>query len=251
MPTFYQMMDNVLVRLGDPRAQTPGDAQLLQQVSSQTRTVLRSKRNSGNPWSYAETQVVTQPDEGLYQIQANNFGTPIAVLTFNDYQDTNFVVRRIPFFMSADFATREYSLPQNAGAWGAYYSWNDPNHQAERCCITWRSNVPYIEFLPTGTMDATYTIKFLESADGVVDMALASSPVRAEDADLIEIRAAKSLLPLTMWEGMDDKANQAKRINLAQSLMADESLAFEQFNAANMVTSGPSTRPRWHGSIVG
>lgn len=242
-------MNNVLLRLDDPRAQHPSAFPLLHQVCSQTRTVLRAKRNSGNPWNWADTNIETSPEEGLYQITAPDFGTPLAVLTSNDYADTNFVVRRIPFYLSADLFA-DYSLPQNAGMYTGGF-WNDINHVAERCCITWRDNVPYIQFIPVGNSQATYTIRYLKSASGVVDMSLATSPVPAEDADLIEIRAAKSLLPVTQWEGKDDVANQAKRINLFNSLRDDERLAFEQFNAANLVTGGIGIKNRWSGSVVG
>lgn len=246
-------MSNVLVRLGDPRAQAPGEFQLLHQVSSQTRTVLRAKRNSGNPWNFADTQVETQPDESLYQITATDCGLPLAVLTVDDYNNMAFVCRRIPMYIAADFHTLDYGLPSGAGSWwaGSTLSAGDPNHAATRCNITWRDNVPYIEFIPVGNQSATYVIRYLQSADGVVNMALATNPVPAEDADLIEIRAAKSLLPLTQWEGNNEAANTAMQNKLRISLTDDERLAFEQFNAANMVTSGPSVKPRWSGSVVG
>lgn len=238
-------MSNVLVRLGDPRSEAPSEFPLLHQTCSQTRTVLRAKRNSGNPWNFADTQVVTSPDESTYQIGVNDFGTPLAVLTFNDFANQNFTVRRIPFYLAADIASVEYGLPANAGQWANWYS-NDPNHAALRCNITWRNNLPYIEFLPVGTQQATYTIRYLQNASGVQAMSLTTEPVPAEDADLIEIRTARSLLPLTQWEGNDEAANQAKRNNLAVSLSADEELALEQFNASNLVVNGPSVTQRWN-----
>ncbi len=249
MPSIYDLMSNVLLRLGDPRSSAPGDAQLLQHVSSQTRTILRSKRNSGNPWNYADTDVITVPNEALCRINALDFGTPLACLTVNDMQNPNFVVRRIPFFLPADISTMEYGLPENAGQWIGYYSPSDPNHAALRCSFTWRSNVPYVEFLPVGYQQATYRIRYLQSASGVDSMALTQEPVTPEDSDIIEIRAAKSLLPLTQWEGNNPAANATKRKELFVSLSGDEALAFEQFNAANLVTSGPSTHPRWYGAV--
>jgi hypothetical protein len=247
------MMSNVLLRLGDPRAQSVGDAQLLQQVCSQTRTVLRAKRNSGNPWNFADTDVVTVPNETLYQITAPDFGTPLSVLTKNDYANPNFIVRRIPFYLAQDLNTVEYDLPQNAGIWygGYLFSAFDPNHVALRCSFTWRNNVPYIEFIPFGNQQATYTIRYLQSASGVNQMALAQEPVPAEDADLIEIRAAKSLLPLAQWEGNNEAVNTVKRTQLYQSLADDERLAKEQFDAANLVVEGPSTRVRAFNPCVG
>ena len=254
MPSIYEMMDSVRTRLGDPRAQSPGDAQLLQQVCSQTRTILRSKRNSGNPWNYADTLIQTQPNVSTYSINVPDFGTPLSVTTKDDFNNPAFVVRRIPFYTSQDLFF-SYGLPANAGVWTSWWNGYDPNHAALRCAITWRSNVPTIEFLPVGIQSATYVLRYLQSASGVGQMALTTEPVPSEDCDLIEVRSAQSLLGLTEWYAPDTKdgraANAEKRKDLFITLNHDEQLAFEQFNAANLNGSGPATHQRWMGCLDG
>ena len=239
------MMDAVLLRLGDPRSNCPGDAQLLQQVCSQTRTLLRSKRNVGVAWNFADTTVSTKPGESLYALNVTDFGTPLAVLTVNDFQLPNFVVRRIRIFNPAD-TFFDYNLPENAGYFIGAWNFYDPNHVAVRATFTWRNNVPYIELLPTGNQQATYSIRYLQSANNVQIAALASMPLQAEDCDLVEVRAAKSLLAVTSWEGLDDAANERKRKNLMVTLSNDEQLAREQFDIAQRITRAPSTSVRWN-----
>lgn len=212
---------------------------------------MRAKRNSGNPWNYADVSVVTQPNEPLYQINALDFGTPLAVITSNDFQNPNFVVRRIPFYLAADIATTEYGLPENAGQTFPYYSPYDPNHVALRCNITWRDNNPFIEFIPTGNQQATYVIRYLQSASGVDQMALSQTAVPAEDSDLIILRAAKSLLPHAEWDAGTAVSNAAKRKDLFTTLSGDEQLAREQFDANNLVVGGPRVSVRWQGALSG
>ena len=248
------MCDAVRTRLGDPRAQAPGDAQLLQQVCSQTRTILRAKRNSSNPWNFADTAVTTQPNVASYIIGAADFGTPLAVITKDDFNNPAFVVRRIPFYTSQDIFY-SYGLPANAGVWTSWWNGYDPNHAALRCAITWQANQPTIEFLPVGNQSATYVIRYLQSASGVNQLALTQEPVVAEDCDVIELRAAMGLLGLSEWYDPMAQggraANAEKRKDLFVTLGRDAQLAYEQFNASNLLSSGPQVKPRWMGSIVG
>lgn len=249
MPDIDELMNNVVLRLGSPRAQTPSVFNLLQQVCSQTRTLLRSKRNVGVAWNYADTTVTTQPQETTYQLNVNDFGTPLAVLTVNDFSSSNFIVRRIPIYSPAD-TYFDYNLPENAGAWANSLSAYDPNHVAMRCTFTWRNNVPYIKLIPAGNQQATYSIRYLQSAGGISSAALTSIPLQAEDCDLVEIRAAKSLLPIAQWDGLDEQANDRKRKNLMVTLRDDEALAKEQFDIAQRITQAPKTSVRWT-SVVG
>lgn len=242
-------MDNVVLRLGSPRSQTPSQHNLLQQVTTHVGTLLRQKRNVGVAWNYADTTVTVQPQETTYQLNVSDFGTPLAVLTVNDFQDPNFVVRRIPIFNPAD-TYFDYNLPENAGAWVNSLSAFDPNHCALRCTFTWRNNIPYIQLIPAGNQQATYAIRYLQSASGIQSAALTSLPLVGEDCDLVEIRAAMSLLPIATWEGLDERANAAKRKELFVSLSEDQRLAKEQFDIAQRITKAPSTSVRWT-SVVG
>ena len=242
-------MDNVRTRLGDGlRAQAPGDAQLLQQVCSQTRTLLRAKRNVGNPWDFADTSIVVTPQVSTYSIGVPDFGIPLAVITVNDFANANFVVRRIPFYTSQDLPY-DWGLPENAGFWPAFGSPYDTNHTALRCAITWRANIPTIEFQPIPVYAGTYLIRYLQSASGVDQMAVTQEPVPAEDCDLIEIRSAQSLLALAEWYDPMAQggraANAEKRKDLFVTLANDQQLAKQQFDLANRITTGPQVHTRY------
>lgn len=236
-------MNNVRTRLGSPRAQTPGDSELLQQVSSHIRTLLRSKQNVSLPWNFAETFVEITPNEDTYQITEANFGTPLVVTTvpLNDAQ----IVRIVPFTCPQNL-NYSWGYSQSSAAWiGA--TWIDgSNCNAARCTIFWQNNLAYIRFLPTPVLSpASYKIQYLENANSVGIASLTSSPLMDQDCDLVEIRAAKSLLELTEWEGSDDKRNDQKRRGLMVTLSQDEALAKEQYDAANRLYTGPKITNRW------
>lgn len=238
-----QMMDNVLVRLGDPRAQTPNEMQLLHQTCSHIRTLLRSKQNVSMPWNFAETFVEITPGEDTYQITEANFGTPLVVTTvpLNDAQ----IVRIIPFTCPQNL-NYSWGYSQAAAAWISAVWIDGSNCNAARCTIFWQNNQAFIRFLPTPVLSpATYKIQFLESASSVGVESLNSSPLVDQDCDLVEIRAAKSLLSMTEWEGADTKRNAEKRKDLFVTLADDERLAYEQFLIADRIYTGPKITNRW------
>lgn len=230
-------MHNTRVRLGDPRANKPGAPSLLHQVCSHTRTVLRQKRNTGNPWDFSDTFVDVVGNESTYLINEPSFGLPLAVLT-RDESNPSHIVRAVPFFM-----------PQNLG-----FDWGIPNddggslHSAMRCSFFWKAGQAYVQFVPTPQMSCQYQIRFLTSANQVGEMALTQEPVPAEDSDLIEIRSALSLLALTEWEAPTSEGRQInaeKRKDLFVTLRGDQELAKEQFDAAQLITSGPRIHSLW------
>lgn len=246
MGSIYEMMQAVRLRLGESRVNGPGEALLLQQVCSHTRTLLRAKQNVGNPWNFADTLVDVEQGEDTYLLNVPSFGTPLAVLTRDDANPQH-VVRMIPFF-SPQNLYYNYALPNNIGAYYVNY-YDGSTHSALRCSFFWKANQPYIQFNPIPYAAAQYQIRFLTSANGVDDMALTQDPVQAEDCDLIEIRAAKSLLSNTEWMAPDSPDGRAynadKRKELIVTLRDDEALAKEQFDAANFTVAGPRIHTRF------
>src|SRR5580765_4757298 len=142
--SLYEMMGNVRVRLDNPRAEHPGDFALLQQVSTHTRTVLRHKQNSGNPWNFGDCVINVIGQQQLYEINVPEFGTPLAVRT-SDPNNPNHIVRLIDFYLPQNLYY-EWGLPQNWGAW--WISPDGSQNTAARCDFTWRNGKPFIEFLP-------------------------------------------------------------------------------------------------------
>ena len=198
MPNLYDMCSATRTRLGDPRAQSPGDAQLLQQICTHVRTLLRFKRNTSNPWNFADTYVDITPGEGVYQINAADFGTPLAVIS-HDPSNPNHIPRLIPFYCPQNMHY-SYGLPNNAGSWPMWWNADGSNTNALRCSIYWNNNLPYIEFLPVPQLSpASYAIRYLQSANQVGQLSLDAQPLQPEDCDLAEIRAAQSLLSTAEW----------------------------------------------------
>ena len=247
MPTIEEMTSNVMLRLGDPRAQRPGLAQVLNQVMTQTRTVLRHKHNTGNTWNYNDTVIQVVPDQAVYQITASDFGTPLAVITYAPNIST-WVARLIPFFGPQNLPL-DWGWPNQIAA-AAFIPFDGSNCTAQRCAFYWRSNQPYIEFVPTPLLSAQYQVKYLQNANNTYDDALTSSPEWTEDADLIEVRSAIALLPLTEWDSPDSKDgrsyNAERRQGLMLSLSAEERELTRQFEAAALNYSGPAMTRRWN-----
>lgn len=243
-------MDNVVVsRLGGPRAQTPSNDQLLLQVCSQIRTLLRAKQNVSNQWNFGETFVDITPGEDTYQITDAAFGTPLVVTTVPE--NGNQIARIVPFYcpQNLDYS---WGYPENAGSW-MLTGWIDgSNCNALRCAIFWQNNLGYIRFQPLPQLSpATYKISYLQNANNVTIAALTSSPLMDQDCDLIEIRSAISLLAFTEWDSPETKEgrdkNAEKRRNLGVTLANDDRMAYEQFLIGNRITTGGNRiHNRWN-----
>ncbi len=239
------MMGNTRLRLGEPRASRPSDALLLQQVCSHTRTLLRHKQNSGNVWSYGDIPIEVSPQESTYLINVPDFGTPLAVMTSNP-SNPNHIVRIVPF-SSPQNLYYNWGLPNNYGVF--FFDYDGSNCSAERCSFSWQNNQAYIEFLPLPQLPAIYTVRYLQNANNVDGMALSQEPVEDADCDLIEIRSAKSLLSNSEWMAADSAEGRAynsdKRKELLVTLRDDEMLAQRQFDAAQLITTGPRIHNRF------
>lgn len=249
MPSTYDICSNVRTRLGSPRAQTPNDAQLLNQVCTEIRTIKRHQRNTSNVWNFNDCVLDVIPSEGTYQIAASDFGTPLAVLTWAPQLPT-WIARLIPIYQPQDMAY-SYSLPQNAAMY--YTPFDGSQCTAMRCCFYWRNNIAFIEFLPVPQQVASYKIRYLQSANGVNQMSLNESPVTNEDADLVEVRTALAMLAITEWESSltaeGRSMNAEKRKDLFVTLTATERELRRQFEAAQLMTQGDRLTQRWQGCL--
>lgn len=239
MPSIYQLMSNTRRRLRTPRAQRPSDAEVLQQVCSHTQNLANHLQNTGNAWDFHDTVIGVVPSVDTYQIGVNNFGKPLAVLT-SDSNPAHFQ-RIIPFYCPQNLVF-DWGLPQN---WGAYtVSYDGSNHTAQRCAFFWRSGVPYIQFQPIPLLSCQYLVRY--SVGAWVDAAsLSQEPSLPQYHDLIECRAARSLLPFTEWDD-DESRNQNRRKELALTLTADGGMFARQFEAGALTQTGPVLTNRWY-----
>jgi hypothetical protein len=97
---------------------------------------------------------------------------------------------------------------------------------------------------------ASYKIRYLQSANGVNSAALTSSPLTNEDADLCEVRSALGLLALTEWSDSSAKDgrdyNAERRRDLSATLQGEEAELRRQFEASQLITTGPRVYERWN-----
>ena len=248
MPTIYDIMTNVRLRLSDPRAGRPNDAQLLNAVSTEIRTVKRHESNTSNVWNFNDTIIQVQPNTDTYLINAPDFGVALAVLTWAP-QLTTWIPRLIPIYQPQNMVFG-YGLPPNLAGFWNWLGYDGSNCTAERCAFYWKDGQPYIEFLPTPQIAAQYKIRYLESGASVGSDGLTAAPINAMDADLVETRAALALLATTEWDSADTKEGRAynaeRRKDLFVTLNTTEKELRRQFEAAKLEIQGDRLTQRYN-----
>jgi len=250
--SIQDLTSNVRLRLGDPRAQAPNDQAVLNAVCSQIRSLLRYRRLTGNPWNFNDLVVQVTPNVDTYQIAQPDFGQPLAVITYAPTVST-WIPRLIRIFEPQNLVLDIPTLPNSVAA-NAYIPWDGSNCTAQRVAFYWRDNNAYIQFWPTPTLQAFYKVRYLQNADGVNSMSLSASPLPSEDDDLLELRAAVSLLPISEWmspetpEGV--RYNAERRKDLAVTLANDERDAQALFEAQMRAPTGPRIYQRFNPTSV-
>lgn len=241
MPSVYDLMDGTRARLGRVRSQHPSEDDVLREVSSHLRNFLNLLNNTGLTWDYRTLTLTVDPEIDTYQIPDQSFGKAYAVLTRDD-ANPNHIVRKVAFFEPPNL-NFDWGWPNNVGM----YLWNYYDgslHTAVRCAFFWRDSLPYIQFKPIPQLSCDYDISF-SVGDWTRTMSLDSEPVLGQHHDLIQVRAARSLLSLSEWYDSEDM-NDRKRKNLAMSLTADEQLYERQFLATALTkNAGSGITQRW------
>lgn len=234
------MIDNVRVKLGDPRNGAPNDMAVLDKVCFHARSAKRFRRATGNPWDFNDLIVQVVANNDTYLITATDFAQPLAVIT-HDPQNPSWIPRLVKIFEPQNLV---YNIPEIPAQYASYnyLPWDGSNCTAQRVAFYWRDNQPYIQVWPTPQLSAQYKVRYLQNTSGVTDSSLSSEPANQEDEDLVEIRSALSLLAISEWwdggtrEGR--QANAEKRRDLTMTLKADELEAFRIFEALVRVPNG-------------
>lgn len=245
------MIENVRLRLGTPRASAPDDQATLNAVCSHVRSLLRHRRATGNPWNLNDLTLQVVPNSDTYLINAADFGQPLAVTT---YDPTNpvWIPRYVKIYEPQNLILDIPTLP-NAYAANAFIPWDASNCTAQRVAFYWRDNQAYAQFWPQPNLNAQYKIRYLQGASNVNAMTLATSPLPEEDDDLVCIRAAITLLSISDWFSPDTNEgrsyNAEKRKDLGMTLANDEREFTRQFEAAVRITTGPRTYQRWNPTV--
>lgn len=240
MASLDQMMQNVRVRLGHPRFQSPSNRDILLNLSTQIQRYCNKLSLSGRTWAVDEVSLMVVPGQEDYPISATNFGRPIQIRTVYP-QNPSYIERDIEFDELGDL-NFNWPYPKNFGSLIVNID-GSPN-TAQRMAFFRKSFADqcYVRVAPIPALPAQYQI--LYQVGDVHGQALASIPVLPQHHDLLEIRTAISLLPATSW-GDDAQADSNKQQAFAMALKNDEgplSLDFEQYVRSVGAKRRPSNR---------
>lgn len=240
MPNLYDRIGAVRDRLRHPRANRPGDGDCLRSLCDHIKILRAKRRNTGNPWDFADKKINVQAGKVKYQISDTRVGVPFAVLTVDD-ANLNHYQQVIPFFCPQNLAF-DYGLPTNIAS--GTVGFDGSQHSATRVAFYWSNGVPYLEFQPTPMASCTYLCRFVVG-DSVDMSSLAESLSLGETGDaLAEVRAAISLLPFADYVD-SEKENMAKRESLAKTLSWEQGLLDDQFTSDALVPVGSSVGHLW------
>lgn len=238
--TILQLCSRTRGRLRNPIANRPSDGDVLREVCSHARVVSKHRRNTGKAWDYRSLLLTVEGGEGEYLITESSFGKPFSVLTRDDNNPAH-IQRLIPFF-EPENVNFDWNLPSDAGYY-LYPTADGSLHSAQRVAFYWNKGKPYVKFNPIPQYPCDYEIYFTPT-DPVSGLALTSSLPHDEDSDLIEIRAARSLLPFAEWSD-NEETNQSRRKELGITLTTDESLQARQFEVDVLTTHTSPISTRW------
>lgn len=220
------MRQQVRVRLGHPRAQSPSNHDILVNLSTQIQRYMNKLALTGRTWAVDEVSLGVANGVEDYPIAAVNFGRPIQVRTVYP-QNPSYVERDIEFDELGDM-NFDWPYPKNFGS--LVYNVDGSPHTAMRMAFFRRGGVDqvYVRVTPIPAQPATYQILY-QVGDFARSAALATVPVLPQHHDLLEIRSAISLLPVTSWSD-SAQADSNKRKELAMSLTNDEQALAADFH---------------------
>lgn len=221
MATLQQMMSNVYTLLNDPLPQSPSPRHVWKAVLLHTQDFFNRLNNTGKAWATGEYSLDVSAGTGDYLIASPpNFGKPLVVLT-TDPNNAAHWERTLDVydFQNLDFA---YEGPMDGANLARTFI--DGSHHSARAIAFYRKLGNelqlYARIRPVPQESATYTVIY-SVGNWVETAGLTSSPILSEFHDLIELRAALSLLPACAWFAGDSdeawKKNRERRQELMQA----------------------------------
>lgn len=226
MATIQEMMSNIRLRLGDPLPEKPGPRPLLKAVLDHTQGLYNQLNNVSRGWSTKEVPLQVQAGSDDYLIAASDFGKPLLVFT-QDSANPSHWERPVSFYEIQNLHLA-YQGPKDGA--NAFASADGSNHTAAGLAFyRVEGNAVRARVRPVPQASAMYRIIYM-TGDWSSNAALDSSPVLTEHHQLIEVRSALAVLPLSEWSD-DDKANQEKRRNFGDVFRGEERLFRRDFEA--------------------
>lgn len=224
MATLNHIISRVRIeRLYSPLPQRPGLHVVLGAVLTHGQNLYNEMSNSNKAWSTEEVEMPVSPDQQDALVPVDSqIGKILSVITF-DPSNPNHRERSIDFFevQNLNFG---WDLPNDVALGMA--NWDGSLHTADRMAFFFKSEGDnaglYARIKPIPKHAAVYKVMYA-IGDWASSASLETSPVLANHHHLIEIRAARTVLPDTSW--YDDKEeDRKKRIEVRQTLKDDEDI---------------------------
>lgn len=205
-----EMISGVRERLGYPIPQRPPLGLVLKQILSHTQWLMNRLSNTNRPWTSQETFLTVAPGVEDHQMPTGEeFGKALVVTTY-DPGNSAHVERMIPIFEPQNLDL-EWNYPRDAGFWLRQVDGSP--HTAMRISFFRKSGGEqsglFARLRPIPQEAARYRVMYT-TGNWYDAAALGSNPVLSEHHHLIELRAARSLLPDCAWYD-DDRRDAEKR----------------------------------------
>lgn len=208
MATLLEQCSNVRRSLGDALPMNPSLSQTWQAVIRQGQSFYNQLNNTSAAWATGEIQLTVQANVSDYQINAPNWGKCMLVSTV-DAGNPGHWERWVPFYEPQNLLLA-YDGPRDGANW--FQGWIDGSqHTALGIAFLRQGNAIIARIRPVPQASATYNILY-SIGNWAANAALGSIPVLPEHHQLIEIKAALSLLPLTEWWSVDPMADNAEQV---------------------------------------
>lgn len=222
MATLNQMASHVRTeRLYSPLPQRPGLHVVFGAVVMHGQNLYNEMSNSNQAWATEEVEMTVSSDnpDALVPVDVQ-VGKILSVVT-HDPSNPHHEERSIDFFQIQNI-NFGWNLPNDVAL--ALSNWDGSPHTADRIAFFFKADGDnaglHARIKPIPKMSAVYKVLYA-IGDWAATATPETSPVLANHHHLIEIRAARTVLPDTSW--YDDKDEDIKkRIEVRQTLNDDE-----------------------------
>ncbi len=221
MATLNQIIARIRTeRLYSPLPQRPGLHVILGAVVTHTQNLYNELSNSNRAWATAEVEMAVSPDQQDTVVPVDSQVGKILSVVTSDPSNPNHQERSIDFFEVQNL-NFHWNFPNDVALGMA--NWDGSPHTADRIAFFYSGDGNlYARIKPLPKRPATYKVMYA-IGDWASAASLESSPVLANHHHLIEVRAARTVLPDCSW--YDDEArDEAKQAKVLDALNADEQL---------------------------
>lgn len=221
MATLNEIASRVRTeRLFSPRPQKPGLHEVLGAVLTHTQNLYNEASNSNEAWATGKYFLTVNANQEDYLLVLDGSAGKILLVTTWQPTNPNHIERPINFY-DVQNLNFEWDLPANVGIAG-WWNWDGSPNTAARIAFYNEDGSTYARIKPIPQQTAQYRILYT-IGDWVSSAGIASSPILSNHHQLIEVRAARSVLPAASWFD-DDVRDAAKRKEIWASINEDERL---------------------------